>query len=264
MPRTLARIRPCIAPGPPRQIELREDVVRRALLMTVLAIASGFLALAPVTAQAAITLDFEGVDTDPSIKKPIIYLGDFYNGGSSTIGTVGADYGVTFGNRGALVCLNTTSNFCSNVSRGGQGDPASQAGGLVFYDDDSFIDFAGGFDTQLSFVYAALGVGGGSGGIYDGAKGTGNLLASFTLPVFAPGCGPDYGAASFCPFEKLQVSFAGTAKSIWFTGVTSYVVFDDISVGGGSAAPEPATWALMIAGFGLAGLRMRRRAAVLS
>ncbi|WP_293345997.1 PEPxxWA-CTERM sorting domain-containing protein [Phenylobacterium sp.] len=238
--------------------------MRRILLMTGLAVASGFLILAPVAAQAAITLDFEGVDTNPPSQQPIVYLGDFYNGGSSTLGTVGVDHGVTFGNKGALVCLNTTSNFCSNVSRGGQGDPASQAGGLAFYDDDSFINFADGFDTQLSFVYAALGFGTGSGGIYDGEKGTGNLLASFTLPVLAPGCGPAYGSASFCPFEELQVSFAGTAKSIWFTGVTGYVVFDDITVGGGSAAPEPATWALMIAGFGLAGLRMRRRAAVRS
>ncbi len=223
-------------------------------------IACGLVALAPA-AQAAITLNFEGVDTNPP-STPIVYLGDFYNGGSSTIGTKGADYGVTFGNRGVLACLNTPGGFCSNVSRGGEGDPASQSGGLVFYDDDSFINFADGFDTQVSFFYAALGTGGASAGIYDGEKGTGNLLATIALPVNATGCGAAYGSPSFCPFEQVSVAFSGTAKSIWFTGVTNYVVFDDVTVGAVDAVPEPAAWGLMIMGFGLVGASLRRRRAV--
>ena len=222
-------------------------------------VASGVIALMPPTAMAAITLNFEGVDTNPPTA-PIVYFGDFYNGGSSTLGTVGVDYGVTFGNRGALACLNTTTDVCSNVSRGGQGDPASQGGGLVFYDDDSFINFAEGFDTQLTLFYAALGVGGASAQVYDGEKGTGNLLATLALPVNAAGCGAAYGNPSFCPFERLQVSFAGTAKSIWFTGVTNYVVFDDITVGAIAPVPEPGAWVLMILGFGVMGRRLRRRA----
>jgi len=34
--------------------------------------------------------------------------------------------------------------------------------------------------------------------------------------------------------------------------------------GGGAAVPEPATWAMMIVGFGAAGAMMRRRRAVLA
>lgn len=38
------------------------------------------------------------------------------------------------------------------------------------------------------------------------------------------------------------------------------VFFDDVSVSG--VVPEPATWALMIGGFGLAGALLRRRRAM--
>ena len=53
------------------------------------------------------------------------------------------------------------------------------------------------------------------------------------------------------------------ADGVWIAG-TSYVAltndtFNDVSWTTGPAVPEPATWALMLTGFGLAGLALRSR-----
>lgn len=62
---------------------------------------------------------------------------------------------------------------------------------------------------------------------------------------------------------RLQVRFDGATFN-----PTSYEagIYDAIAIGTGgrspSAAPEPASWALMIAGFGLAGASLRRRRSV--
>lgn len=48
------------------------------------------------------------------------------------------------------------------------------------------------------------------------------------------------------------------------TGTTYWAAFNDIATSGGSAAPEPASWAMMLGGFGLVGgaMRSRRKVAV--
>jgi hypothetical protein len=62
----------------------------------------------------------------------------------------------------------------------------------------------------------------------------------------------------------LELNFAGI-QSVVFSGTSGTVGFDNFefnsvtTVGGLSAAPEPAAWALMIAGFGLTGAALRRR-----
>jgi hypothetical protein len=63
------------------------------------------------------------------------------------------------------------------------------------------------------------------------------------------------------------VTFAGIAKSISFAGVANQIVFDDVTFGSkdpGPKVPEPASWAMMLAGFGAIGsaMRSRRKAAV--
>lgn len=52
----------------------------------------------------------------------------------------------------------------------------------------------------------------------------------------------------------------GIASALFSTGEVGNFTLDDISFGGStvSAAPEPATWAMMILGFGLAGVAIRR------
>jgi len=234
---------------------------------------AGLAAIATSLAAPAwadvVSLNFEGINaTYPTTD--YAHVLDFYNGGTSSAGTSGTNYGVSFGSNALAICLNTTAtngSNCSNTSRGGLGDPSSQLGGLFFLDGtETFLNFASGFDTGFSFNYVSLSFSG-SVSVYDGLNGTGNLLATLDLSPNAGSC-PGY-SAGFCPFSPVGVAFSGTAKSISFAGVANQIVFDDITFGSvkpgpQSGVPEPASWAMMLGGFGLVGgvLRSRRRTAV--
>lgn len=97
--------------------------------------------------------------------------------------------------------------------------------------------------------------------MYDGPGGTGNALATLNLVAQAFGCPGDPSGAFSC-WSPIGVSFAGTAYSIDFGGTANQTGFDNITFGSdrpGGVVPEPATWAMLIAGFGLVGGALRRR-----
>ena len=225
---------------------------------------AAFATTALMSAPAAATvvsLNFEGVNsTYPS---GYAFIGDFYNGGVSSDGTTGTNYGISFTDNAQAICLNTPGTSCSNTSRGGLGDPNSQLGGLFFLSGDStFMNDAAGFDTGFSFNYVSLSQPG-TVSVYDGLNGTGNLLATILLTPNAVGCDPSYGAG-FCPFQPIGVTFSGIGRSILFGGVANQIVFDDITFGSDvpgpdNGVPEPSTWATMLLGFGAAGVAMRRQ-----
>jgi hypothetical protein len=103
----------------------------------------------PAAARAQIrVLNFEGIGTDsPRIQ-------DFYNGGVSSDGTSGTDFGISFSPNAIALCLNTLDNHCSNTSHGGLGDQTSLLGGLDFLTGGSaFMNRAGGFTDGFSFFY---------------------------------------------------------------------------------------------------------------
>ena len=66
------------------------------------------------------------------------------------------------------------------------------------------------------------------------------------------------------------MTFAGLIDSAGFTQITfsatasEGILFDRLRFGGtpGGVVPEPATWAMMIIGFGAAGSMIRRRKAL--
>jgi hypothetical protein len=210
-------------------------------------------------ANGIVSLNFEEVNaTYPSNYAQIL---EFYNGGNSSDGTSGTNYGISFGSNALAICLNSTTVRCSNTSRGGFA-PGSDQGGLFFLNgSETFMNIAAGFTTGFSFNYVSVSFSG-SVSVYDGLNGTGNLLATLNLSPNAGSC-PAYGAG-FCPFSPTGVLFDGMAKSVSFAGVANQIVFDDITFGsdqpgGGGVVPEPATWAMMLAGFGLVGAAMRRR-----
>ena len=66
---------------------------------------------------ATVVPKFEGVNaTYPS---GFAQVADFYNGGTSSDGTSGTNYGVQFTDNALAICLNTPGTGCSNTSRGG-------------------------------------------------------------------------------------------------------------------------------------------------
>jgi PEP-CTERM motif len=213
-------------------------------------------ALTTVAHAGVIDLTFENIAPYPNGNNVLIE--NYYNGGTSSIGTSGPNYGIGFSSNSLLICLNTLGVSCSNTSHGGLGDPHSQDGGLFFLTGSAAImDDAAGFSTGFSFDYASFSDTG-SVGVYSGLDGTGTLLASISLPPNAPGC-PAYGA-DFCPFSPVGVTFAGTAESVSFAGVENQIVFDDITFGSstvGGGVPEPATWSLMLIGVGCLGATLR-------
>jgi len=223
---------------------------------TLIAVALASTALATVAHAAVVDLNFEGINaTYPS---GFAFINGFYNGGTSSDGTSGPNYGVAFSSNAQAICLNSLTVVCSNTSRGGLA-PGSAEGALFFLSGSSTtIDVAAGFNTGFSFNYTNPGGVAGSVSVFSGLDGTGSLLASFGLGATASGC-PGYSAA-FCPFFPIGVAFGGTAESIVFGGVANEIVFDDVTFGASSpGVPEPAAWATMLAGLAGAGAMMRRR-----
>jgi hypothetical protein len=219
------------------------------------AVASAAFILTAGSASAAVVLDFEGVNaTYPS---GFAQVSSFYNGGTSSDGTSGTNYGIEFTSNARAICLNTPGVGCSNTSRGGLA-PGSELGALFWIDDasETYMNVAAGFDTGFSFYYTAPYYGG-SVSVYDGLNGSGALLATLDLGLTSSTCGSEYGAG-YCPFVASGIAFAGIAKSVSFAGTANYIVFDDVTFGSITpGVPEPTTYALF--GLGLAGLAYARR-----
>lgn len=217
--------------------------------------AAALLAFAAGSANAAvISLNFEGVNaTYPSNNYANVQ--SFYNGGMSSQGTSGTNYGIAFTGNALALCLNDLGGRCSNTSRGGLA-PGSDQGGLFFLEGaETFMNVAAGFTTGFSFNYSADNQGG-SVSVFDGLGGTGNLLATLNLPTNGGSC-PGYNAG-FCPFKASGIAFAGTALSVSFAGSANQIVFDDVTFGSITPGiPEPSTYAMF--GIGLLGLAFAAR-----
>ena len=212
---------------------------------------------------AIITLNFEDIAPYPSTNDVAIL--DYYNGGTASNGASGPNVGVSFTEGATLLCLNTaTATSCSNTSKGGLGVTGSDQGAMFFETTNPFMNVAAGFDTGFSFAYSNPNGSNVSVSVYDDLDGEGALLASAQLPqTIDSGCSAAIaGAAAYCPFSDFSLSFGGTARSVLFGGTVNQQVFDDFTFGStvvGGAVPEPATWGMMILGFGVIGAVARRR-----
>ena len=218
-------------------------------------VAAGMAALALAAssvAHASTVLTFEGVGNFASVN-------NFYNGGTDSLGNSGINYGINF---------TSASLGLIDSDAGGGGNFANEpsASTIVFFTSGSAatMNVAAGFTTGFSFFYSAFS--NASVTVYDGLNGTGNVLATLGLLTNFNngGCGGDPNGGA-CHWDAVGVTFAGTAMSVDFGGVANQAGFDDITLGSAVAGgvPEPSTWALLIGGFGLAGVSLRRRRAAL-
>jgi len=224
-----------------------------------LALAAGVLFSAASAHAAVITLNFEGVAPHPSGNN--VLVNDFYNGGTSSAGLSGPNLGVQFNGDVLLLCLNTADVSCSNTSKGGLGVAGSDKGAIFFLSGNPIMNVAAGFDTGFSGVFSAPFTPGTTVKVWSDVNAGGSLLASLTLGTTTAG-GCNIGG-QYCPFENFSLAFAGIGKSVQFGGTLNQQVFDDLTFGSTTpgGVPEPASWAMLIAGFGLVGATQRRRKA---
>lgn len=190
----------------------------------------------PVSAQASVTvLNFEGLGDEEAVA-------DFY----------APDF---FFSPDALALIDSDAP-------GGSGGFANEPSAntiLFFLDaDNAILDAPNGFDTGFSFFYSSAVAA--TVTIYDGLGATGNILGSISLVAqFDDNCFGD-PTGVFCRFSPAGISFQGIARSVDFSGAADLTGFDNLTFGSAvPVIPEPATWAMLIAGFGLVGGAMRRR-----
>jgi hypothetical protein len=202
-------------------------------LLTAAAVAAA--AFTAVPAAAAVTvLTFEGIADQAPVGA---FYAPNYIFSAATLALIDADAG-------------GTGNFANEPS----------ADTIMFFLDanDAILNVTSGFTTGFSFFYTSSTAA--SVTVYDGLNATGNVLGSLALTANAFGCPGDPGGAFSC-WSPVGVAFSGTAFSIDFGGTANQSGFDNITFGSArpGVIPEPATWAMLIAGFGLVGFAMRRR-----
>lgn len=181
--------------------------------------AAAILALVGASsARADITLTFEGLGNDAAI-------GDYYNGGA------GGNLGIHFG-PDALALIDSAHGGTGNFSN------APSCCTVMFFltGPGDVMDVAAGFNTGFSFFYAGFN---GSVDVYSGLDGTGTLLTSLSMPTT-----PN----PYTVWVPIGVAFAGTAKSVLFTGSANGIGFDNVTLGSvtpGGSVPEPSSIILL-------------------
>lgn len=194
-----------------------------------------------------IKLDFEGLGSEAQI-------GEFYNGGTDSMGNAGTNYGISFGTN--TLALQESDPY-ANFSRTPSGETI-----MFFLTGTAILNYAPGFSDGFAFYYSTVYFAA-KVQVYDSLNATGNLLGEIQLGALGYGPDPDN---DYSNWAIGSLSFAGTAKSINFGGTVNKVAYDNITFGSTnpnavstppSDVPEPGSLALLLAG-GLAALAPRR------
>jgi hypothetical protein len=192
-------------------------------------LSAALLASLPALANTNLVLDFEGVDSFASVA-------DFYAG-------------VSFSDAALGLKNDELGTYFSN---------APTPGTVMFATDSSAVmSVDKGFIDQLSFYYSAASSALDVVTIYSGLNGTGSELGSISLSKNAQlgGCSD----SAFCNWQRISLTFSGTARSVSFGGNAGGVAFDNVAI---TAVPEPTSALLMALGGAalLIGARKRQQA----
>jgi hypothetical protein len=194
-------------------------------------------ATSPANADV-VTLDFEGIPDYTAVGE--YYASQGFHFSPATLALIDSDNG---GN----------GNFAN--------EPSPNT--IMFFLDanNAILNSDNGFDTGFSFYYTSSTAA--TINVWSGANATGTLLASLNISAqHTDNCSGDPNG-DFCNFTAIGVTFDGVARSIDFGGTANQTGYDNITFGsatpGNGGVPEPATWAMLIAGFGLVGGAMRAR-----
>ena len=190
------------------------------------ALSAALITSLPALANTSLVLDFEGVDSFAPV-------GDFYAG-------------ISFSDAALGLKNDELANYFSN---------APTPGTVMFATDSSaLMSVAQGFVGEVSFYYSAASSALDVVTIYSGLNGSGSELGSFSLSKNAQlgGCTD----SAFCNWQRISLTFSGTAYSLSFGGNAGNVAFDNVSI---TAVPEPTTAVLMALGGAALLLGARRR-----
>ena len=205
--------------------------MRKAILA-----ASAVIALAGASAAQAVVANFDDLGNSSFQVMPVGYQGFTWTNfgviNGPAYGASGYANGVVSGENVACACA---ADFGETIN-------TLTAGGAAFTLNSGYFTSAWNDGATL---------------LVEGLS-SGNVLFSDTFLL-------DTGGPSFLNFnwggiDELQFSISGGSPS-GLPGVGDYFGVDDLSItiGGTGAIPEPSSWAMLIAGFGLSGAAMRRR-----
>ena len=157
--------------------------------------------------------------------KNLEFIDGFYDNGKGSLGS----------GPGPILGLQFTANaqIIVSASKGGSGNFINNPGGepVMFFQTGNpvTITATNGVNTAVWFYYSALQTG--SATVYSGPNGTGNILASVTLPPNNSGC----NTYKLCVWTTVAVPLNTNAGSISFAGVPDYLAIGPIHLG--SAIP---------------------------
>ena len=153
--------------------------------------------------------------------KNLELIDQYYDGGMGSLGSgPGHNFGLQFtANAQAIV----------SASKGGSGNFIGNLGNypVMFFQTGQNITVTAtnGIQTALYFYYSALQQGVAT--VYAGPNGTGNILASITLPPNNSGC----NTYKLCVWSAVGVPLTATAGSISFAGVADYLAIATMVLG---------------------------------